>query len=519
MPTTTSELHRAADEASDVSDPRALPPATLTRPAAEGARIVALHWLVQCVRASGAWSLAATGGADSDNPAAEQARALRRVRVALRRLRATLRDHRVVLASSLLPHDARALRRAYRGTGRVRERDVLRSWLKHHHDEMPDSARHEAERLRGWLHDGASRAHRRNARTLGVAMDRLADSLADRLSQFALPQRVGEAPQFAVFASTLAERLERGARRLRRELVRANDAMATGQLVRWHRIRLQLKRQRAMLAPFIGVHPELAAWMSRATMGQDAIGAMRDATELGRLADRRGYDALTEYALDVAAAHYETLAQWCADVDAHWHAARGAVKALQELAVPVAPTVPVTTEQTLPAIPDDHGLPMEIERKFLLHGLPPTAAAAPSLLIEQGWLPGTLLRERLRRTLGPHGVERLTRTIKLGRPGSRIEVEEPTDPTLFAQLWPLTSAARIRKRRHLVPFGALTWEIDVFLDRDLVLAELELTDEAQAFDLPDWLSPFVVKDVTNDPAYLNSVMAQRDVPAPDRATT
>jgi CYTH domain-containing protein len=154
---------------------------------------------------------------------------------------------------------------------------------------------------------------------------------------------------------------------------------------------------------------------------------------------------------------------------------------------------------------------MEIERKFLLHGLPPRAATAPSTRIDQGWLPGIALRERLRRELGANERAKLTRTIKLGPIGARIELEEPTEPALFEALWPLTVNARIRKRRHRVPDGALTWEIDVFLDRDLVLAEVELTDAAQAVEIPEWLAPFIVREVTQEPAYLNSVMAQRDV--------
>jgi CYTH domain-containing protein len=117
----------------------------------------------------------------------------------------------------------------------------------------------------------------------------------------------------------------------------------------------------------------------------------------------------------------------------------------------------------------------------------------------------------LRREVGANERMKLTRTIKLGPIGARIEIEEPTEPALFDALWPLTVNARIRKRRHRVPEGALTWEIDVFLDRDLVLAEIELGEVSQAVEIPEWLAPFIVREVTQEPAYLNSVMAQRDV--------
>lgn len=153
---------------------------------------------------------------------------------------------------------------------------------------------------------------------------------------------------------------------------------------------------------------------------------------------------------------------------------------------------------------------MEYERKFLLRECPPEALATRPSLIEQGWLPGTVLRERLRRTISAEGSVRLTRTIKLGPIAARIEVEEDTDTALFDALWPLTSAARIRKRRHVVRDGALTWEIDVFLDRELVVAEIELPGADVDPAIPSWLGPHIVRDVSHDPAYLNAVLARPD---------
>ncbi len=63
------------------------------------------------------------------------------------------------------------------------------------------------------------------------------------------------------------------------------------------------------------------------------------------------------------------------------------------------------------------------------------------------------------------------------------------------------------KRRHRVPEGSLVWEIDEFTDRDLVLAEIELPARSADVPLPDWLRPLVVRDVTDDPAYLNENLA------------
>lgn len=158
-------------------------------------------------------------------------------------------------------------------------------------------------------------------------------------------------------------------------------------------------------------------------------------------------------------------------------------------------------------------VPREIERKYLLRGVPPHVLSYPPTKIEQGWLPGEQLRERLRRAERPDGTTRFTRTVKIGPLGSRIELEEPATDALFDAMWPHTVQARIRKVRHAVPEGEWVWEIDVFQDRELVLAEVELTDGQDVPPPPQWLAPYVVRDVTDDPGYANSSMATPDIDA------
>lgn len=150
---------------------------------------------------------------------------------------------------------------------------------------------------------------------------------------------------------------------------------------------------------------------------------------------------------------------------------------------------------------------IEIERKYLLRALPAAVRDARHVEVDQGYLPGEKIRERLRHYRGD-GEERWVRSLKAGRGVARIEVEEEVTRELFDAMWPLTAGRRVRKRRHYVPEGSLTWEIDEFLDRELVLAELELPSESHEVRLPDWLEPYVVREVTDDPAYLNSTLAR-----------
>lgn len=150
---------------------------------------------------------------------------------------------------------------------------------------------------------------------------------------------------------------------------------------------------------------------------------------------------------------------------------------------------------------------VEIERKYLLRALPPAAAEARSVLIDQGYVPGRAVRERVRRIQDDDG-ERYVRTVKLGRGIARQEFEEATTREIFDALWSVTTGRRLQKRRHYVADGDLTWEIDAFTDRELFLAELEIPSEEFDVRIPDWLAPYVVREVTHDPAFGNYRLAR-----------
>jgi CYTH domain-containing protein len=75
-------------------------------------------------------------------------------------------------------------------------------------------------------------------------------------------------------------------------------------------------------------------------------------------------------------------------------------------------------------------------------------------------------------------------------------------------MWPLTKGKRVRKRRYRLADAGQVWEIDEFLDRRLVLAEIELTSARDTVSIPDWLARCVVREVTGEPEYLNHTLAR-----------
>ena len=71
----------------------------------------------------------------------------------------------------------------------------------------------------------------------------------------------------------------------------------------------------------------------------------------------------------------------------------------------------------------------------------------------------------------------------------------------------LREGSIIEKTRHVVPYGNLAWEIDVFSGENLglIIAEIELKDVDQAVEMPDWVG----REVTAQPQYYNSFLVQQ----------
>jgi adenylate cyclase len=151
---------------------------------------------------------------------------------------------------------------------------------------------------------------------------------------------------------------------------------------------------------------------------------------------------------------------------------------------------------------------IEIERKYLLKGLPTFPLPSAVLEIDQGYLPGEKLVERLRREEDQDGAVRYYRTVKLGDGVERTELEDETDERTFRHLWELTEGRRLKKRRYVVPHGDDMWEIDAFTDRPLVLAELELDRADAKVIIPGWLKPVLVREVTDERQYTNRSLAR-----------
>ena len=142
---------------------------------------------------------------------------------------------------------------------------------------------------------------------------------------------------------------------------------------------------------------------------------------------------------------------------------------------------------------------VEIERKFLLTGDAWCALGQP-VLLRQGYLSSDPERTVRVRIEGEQG----TLTIKgLSVGATRGEWEYPIAVDEAAELLDrLCQQPIIEKYRRRIDFGGNVWEVDEFLGANagLVVAEIELASEQQAFDKPDWVG----EEVTHDRRYFNS---------------
>lgn len=157
---------------------------------------------------------------------------------------------------------------------------------------------------------------------------------------------------------------------------------------------------------------------------------------------------------------------------------------------------------------------LEIERKYLLYSTVyiPYAISRTTLDISQGWIGRLRLRHSEYRTFSSktkkQDKNKYQFCIKFGVGISRFEFEYNIPRFLFNLLWPLTKNNRVLKRRIKVPSDGLTWEIDIFLDRELFLAEIELPYKDTKVVIPSWLEPLIIREVTGESKYVNINLAK-----------
>jgi len=140
---------------------------------------------------------------------------------------------------------------------------------------------------------------------------------------------------------------------------------------------------------------------------------------------------------------------------------------------------------------------VEIERKFLPRNESWREAVGRSLPMVQGYLGGERCSVRVR-IEGPRAFLNV-KSRERGMRRSEYEFELPVDEA--RAMLDEFCVERVEKLRHEVTCGSHVFEIDEFLGANagLVVAELELAHEDEAFERPGWLG----REVTDESRYYN----------------
>jgi len=144
-------------------------------------------------------------------------------------------------------------------------------------------------------------------------------------------------------------------------------------------------------------------------------------------------------------------------------------------------------------------MPIEIERKFLLSNNEWRDEVKSAHRIRQGYM-GEIDKASVRIRVQGDKANINIKSATLAMRRMEYEYEIPLDEAV-EMLDQLCKQPQVDKTRFIVEQGKHKWEIDEFYGNNegLLIAEIELSDEAEVFEKPAWLG----EEVTQDPRYYN----------------
>lgn len=148
---------------------------------------------------------------------------------------------------------------------------------------------------------------------------------------------------------------------------------------------------------------------------------------------------------------------------------------------------------------------LEIERKFLVNDSSFIHESFKSSIIKQGFLNSDkyrTVRVRIKDSKGFITVKGISNHSGTSRKEWEYEISKSGAEELLV----ICEPTLIEKERYYIQLENLTIEVDVFekLNSGLILAEIELSSESEAFKKPVWLG----KEVTGDIRYYNSYLSK-----------
>jgi len=147
---------------------------------------------------------------------------------------------------------------------------------------------------------------------------------------------------------------------------------------------------------------------------------------------------------------------------------------------------------------------IEIERKFLLTNSFWRSLTHQSIAYRQGYL-NSDAHSSVRVRVSDSSAKINIKSATIGATRQEYEYDIPSSDA-HELLNTLCHAPLIEKTRHLVKVGLHTWEIDEFEGENagLIVAEIELSQENESFEIPHWIG----EEVTSDIRYYNNQLTK-----------
>ncbi len=155
---------------------------------------------------------------------------------------------------------------------------------------------------------------------------------------------------------------------------------------------------------------------------------------------------------------------------------------------------------------------MEIEKRFKINGDIPFDLVTSRIYIEQTY--SSIMDKhgkpdvRIRKSLTDKGTM-YTHTVKYNTDSknTRIELEQDISDEVYNEIFDVIDKKPLRKNRYIVPIqDGLVAEIDEFLDKDIIVIEVEFETEDEMNDFTKRQKPDFFGDEIVDKKSLNSMI-------------
>lgn len=156
---------------------------------------------------------------------------------------------------------------------------------------------------------------------------------------------------------------------------------------------------------------------------------------------------------------------------------------------------------------------LEIERKYLLKRLP-IEPPSEVLDIKQYYMEVDGVMTRYRKVTYQDKSFDFIKTIKT--PVDEMTYEENESHVLPQEFNDFIDNCNksedsyyIHKKRHIYMNGDDKWEVDQYMDYDLVIAELEMPSKEYEFEIPEHISDELIMEVTGLREFTNLSLAEK----------